>query len=516
MSQSLPEHPDLGQLRRQAKELRDSARAGDAAALDRIARSVAPHDAAAVRLATAQLTIAREHGFPSWPGLKAAVEAQAGGASPHLAALLTASVTGWTPQAERLLADDPGIGRASVFGAAALGEARLVSEFIAADPAAAVVPDHDRGWPPLLYACYSHWHRIDPARVSGLVTVVGLLLDAGASPDTSNGRPAHQGRRSALHGAVIANNPDVTRLLLDSGARPGEFDCLYQAATHPDNACLELLLRHGAPVARTWAMESAVRGRNTAGLRLLLAAAARSEPGQAGAMATDALTPAAESGQKEAVEALLAAGADPNAPAPDDGLPPLRRAVRGGHRAAAAALASYGARDTITDPDRLIGACVRADQAEVAQLVAGHPGLGERLADEEPGALADVAGRAPASAVRLLVGLGFPPDARNRSRWGETALHTAAGAGRAETVWYLLGLGADVDARDERFSATPLAYATVGSGEGAGQDGDWPATVRLLLDAGASREGAWIAAKPPSSEVAEVLREYGVQPEGHG
>jgi hypothetical protein len=113
--------PDEAQLRRQAKELRDSARAGDSAALGRIAWPVAPHDAAAVTLASAQLTIAREHGFPSCLRLKATVEAQAGGGSPHLAAFLTASVTGWAPEAARLMAGDPGIGRASVFAAAALG-----------------------------------------------------------------------------------------------------------------------------------------------------------------------------------------------------------------------------------------------------------------------------------------------------------------------------------------------------------------------------------------------------------
>ncbi len=37
MSTSLPERPDLDQLRRQAKELRDAARSGDPTALDRFA-----------------------------------------------------------------------------------------------------------------------------------------------------------------------------------------------------------------------------------------------------------------------------------------------------------------------------------------------------------------------------------------------------------------------------------------------------------------------------------------------
>ena len=280
MSQPLPDPPDLRQLRRQAKELRDSARAGGAAALGRIASSVAPRDPAAVTLAIAQLTIAREHGFPSWPKLKAAVDARTGERSPHVSAFLTASVAGRTREAARLLAGDPQIGHASVFAAAALGEAGLVGEFIATDLTVAVGLDDDRGWPPLLYACSSHWHRIDPARAAGLTAVASLLLDAGASPATTNGRRAGHGRRSALDGSVAVNNPAITRLLLDRGAPADDGDALYQAATYPDCACLELLLSHGAAVASNWAVDAAAGARNTSGLRLLLDAVARDEPGE--------------------------------------------------------------------------------------------------------------------------------------------------------------------------------------------------------------------------------------------
>src|SRR6266545_4204471 len=70
--ESLPERPDLDQLRRQAKELLTAARAGDTAAVERIRRQVGESDA--VTLATAQRVIAREFGIPSWSGLKAEVE----------------------------------------------------------------------------------------------------------------------------------------------------------------------------------------------------------------------------------------------------------------------------------------------------------------------------------------------------------------------------------------------------------------------------------------------------------
>ena len=70
---SLPEHPDLDQLRRQAKELRRSVLAGDGDAIERLLR-YADVDPATVTLSTAQLVIAREFGFASWPRLTEALK----------------------------------------------------------------------------------------------------------------------------------------------------------------------------------------------------------------------------------------------------------------------------------------------------------------------------------------------------------------------------------------------------------------------------------------------------------
>ena len=84
MSTSLPDHPDLDQLRRRAKELRDAARGGDPAAAERIRRYHPSASAGQVSLAAAQLVIARELGFSSWPTLKARVDAaSAGGRRPR-------------------------------------------------------------------------------------------------------------------------------------------------------------------------------------------------------------------------------------------------------------------------------------------------------------------------------------------------------------------------------------------------------------------------------------------------
>ena len=75
-SDALPPRPSLDQLRRRAKELRDAARSGDPAALGRITVHAPAARAGMVTLAAAQLAIAREHGYPSWPRLAAEVQAR--------------------------------------------------------------------------------------------------------------------------------------------------------------------------------------------------------------------------------------------------------------------------------------------------------------------------------------------------------------------------------------------------------------------------------------------------------
>jgi len=74
MSQ-LPDRPDADQLRRQARELHRAAVGGDTAALGRL-REVSGK----ITLSAAQLAIARDYGFPSWPRLKAEVERRRAGA----------------------------------------------------------------------------------------------------------------------------------------------------------------------------------------------------------------------------------------------------------------------------------------------------------------------------------------------------------------------------------------------------------------------------------------------------
>jgi ankyrin repeat protein len=68
------EHPDLDQLKRQAKELLEAFRAGDTAVSAEVGAHFEGADRAKFALHDAQLVLARAYGFQSWPKLKAYVD----------------------------------------------------------------------------------------------------------------------------------------------------------------------------------------------------------------------------------------------------------------------------------------------------------------------------------------------------------------------------------------------------------------------------------------------------------
>ena len=511
---TLPAHPSLDQLRHQAKDLLRAARSGDAAAAARLAAVSDPPT-----LSAAQLVVAREYGFPSWPALKAEVDARAASLDQLAAEFCVASVRDWTGRAVRLLAQTPEIAGHSLATALMLGDAVRVRDEIARDPAAATRSDPRTGWTPLHAVCASRWHFLEPDRAPGLVATARLLLDAGADLNArigASGRTAFNCATASASGGV--GHEALMRLLLERGAVPEDHDLYLTAFSGDDHRCLRLLLDHTPDVAATavMALAAPVSTKDTEGVRLLLEAGAdpnryaddEGQPTSAVFAAVRADCPA------ELIALLIDHGADPARPGPDGHTPQRLAAIRG--RTDLSGLLGGNARpgagiggDGLPDTTRFVGACVTGDRATAVDLAAAAA----RLDQAEQAALVYAAAAGNEPAVSLMLDLGFPLDVRRDD--GATALHAAAYAGSAPVVRLLLDRGADPEALDGQWESPALEWAVIGSGfrPRTSPHPDWIATVRVLIEAGASTQNLDLspdALKPPSPDVAELLRAYGV------
>lgn len=483
----LPHRPDLEKLRRRARELQRGVRAGEPDALARAAEhhpDGAPDDPAAFPLSAAQLVVAREYGFASWPRLHRYVDtvaefgwdsavASVPATDPaaefcRLACVTYANDDGphrWTA-ARRLLAEHPDLTRGHIWAASAAGRRADVQRLLAADPSLARARGGPFRWRPLCYLAYS---RV-PSRVAeqDVVEVARLLLAAGADPEEGylfNGQPY---TFTALTG-VLGSGPGPTnqprhphwralaRLLLDAGANPNDGQALYNTMFSPANEHLELLFEYGLGRPHYGAWQTRVGDLVPSPEELLRIQ----------------LRWAVEHDQRERVRLLAQHGVDIRSPyrggglawAPGDGRTPVELARLCGNLEIADYLLAQGAPRPEPDPvSDLIAAAFRADRSGVEAIRAQHPDAVAQARRARPGLVVWAAAQAPAGTVELLVELGFDVNALGRAdapveqEW-ETALHHSAGEGNVELTRRLLALGADPTIRDRRFDDTPLAWA---------------------------------------------------------
>jgi ankyrin repeat protein len=469
--------------------------------------------ASAPNLAAAQLAVARDYGFASWPRLKTAVEARTRDLAEQAQRFCEASIRDWSGQAVRMLQAAPELAGYNFATAVVLGDADRVRREIARDPALVEQPDERWGFTPLHAASASRWHRLDPARADGLAAVARLLLDAGADPRGT----ASTGSWTPLGCAVAGeSNPAIVRLLLERGAVPDDRD-LYLAGFADGHETLQLLLEHADDVAGTAksALAAPISNGDIEGVRLLLDAGA--DPNR---YADDADDPAPlmyaavrTDSPAELIDLLLSRGADPAAPGPD-GRSPYAFAVSKGRTDLAGMFRSYGAEEDASAADELLAACLSGDLTTARAQVEGDPGVLRSLSDEQrAAALARAAETGNAAGLAAMLDLGFSVGARGEL--GATPLHTAAYAGSADAAELLLSRGADLEAADGNWNSTPLDWALVGSGEQPDSNpaADWVRTVEVLIDAGASTSNLTLAPddpKPPSAAVADYLRSRGI------
>ena len=153
----LPPHPDLEQLKRQAKELQRSA-------------GVALHEA--------QTRLAREYGFASWNKLREEVEARTLEFDAAVTEFVEAATDGRVTRAERILALHPKIRNANFYTALVLGDAGAVDAQLTKDPSLATTAGGPRGWLPIHYICYT------AVGSDGLADIARRLISLGVDPNT--------------------------------------------------------------------------------------------------------------------------------------------------------------------------------------------------------------------------------------------------------------------------------------------------------------------------------------------
>jgi ankyrin repeat protein len=478
----LPDEPSLAQLRNQARELQRAVRAGDEAALTEIserhpAAPFPPEAASSFQLSAAQLVLARRYGFESWTRLKRHVDiierysrfparllSAAPGDRPDQflgqACLNYDDGTGpadWA-RARELLAEHPEIAAGNVYVASAAADPQALRGVLAADPAAATREGGPYRWQPLMYLAYA---RHDPAiSEDAVLAAARLLLDAGADPDAGylwHGLPTPftvltgvfgEGERGPELQPRHPHSLALARVLLEAGADPNDAQALYNRMFLPDNDYLEFLFQFGL-------------GTGTGGPWKRRMGDALDSPAE---LLRGELAWAVTHGLTDRVRLLADNGVDVVTPYPD-GTTTTAMAATTGHPDLIEFLVTRGAPAPDLPPeDGFVAAALAADRSAVDQLNSDHPGLTDRIRAARPALPVWAAATGSATAVELLVTLGFDVNAMGRADvpsntpW-QTALHRAVEANNLELAKTLLRLGADPNLKDARFASTPLGWA---------------------------------------------------------
>ncbi len=466
MPTALPDNASLEHLRKAARVLQRAVRAGDPEGIERVDRGGYVVDRLSeFPLSAAQLVIAREYGFPSWPRLKHHLEViaeyrwdtptRATNPADEFCQLACLNYVDDSPKrwadARRMLTENLVYGH--IWAAAAAANLPAVQRELDKDPGAARRRGGPNHWQPLFYLTYSRLDRDTEA----VLATARVLLDAGADPDEGylwRGLPTPFTLLTGVFGEgeqgpeSQPRHPDslaLARLLLDRGADPNDGQALYNRMFGPDNDHLELLFEYGL-------------GRGDGGPWKARMGDALESPVE---MVRGQLRWALRHGMGERVALLVANGVDISMPFAD-GQTPVETAQVSGYPNVAEYLIAQGAAAPDLGPvDAFVAAALQADRATVDRLGRDVVAAARQ---ERPGLTVWAAACGRTEAIRLLVEYGFDVNALARGDvpveqpW-QTALHEAVHRDNLPMVRTLLELGADPNIHDARFDATPLGWA---------------------------------------------------------
>lgn len=522
----LPTRPNLEQYKKQAKDLLHDQRLGTSAALVRIARhhprlhKLPEADIRIARfiLTDAQLVLAREHGFESWPKLAAhirtinLINSVADFADPVTAFIEVACVprhsshaSGDLEHAEITLSRYPQVATANIHTAAILADESTVRSILLRDPSAATATGGPHGWDALTHLCFSRYLRLDPLRSEAFVRTAEALLDAGASANTgwyeTNNTP--WGRlefESAIYGAAgIAHHAELTRLLLTRGADPNDGETPYHVPEGYDNTITKLLLESGKlnPASITTMLLRKADWHDEAGLQFILEHGA--DPN---AMTIWGNTALHQSLRRDngliMIELLLDHGANPALTNRED-LSATQIAARRGRGDVLRLFEQLNFKRDLHRPvfqglDQLIAACALADRAAIHTITTHQPHLITELLAQSGTLLAEFAGNANVEGIHALLDLGvspaalYPGDPYFDIARDSTALHVAAWRAWPAAVKALIARGTPINALDAK-GRTALALAVKACTDSYWKYRRTTESIEALLNAGATVTG---------------------------
>ncbi len=475
-ARALPDRPDLGQYKKQAKDLLREWRGGDPQAIARVTthhprlRSRGASPEAAFQLADAQLVIAREHGDDSWAAFAARIAAIAG--APPVPPWKLAKDAVVRGDAETLAALLREHGDALRLEHASTWSGGLAPSYADGEAQAIIAREHFfDSWD--AFASFAAARR-DPrspiarfeaaaeAIVDGdLETLTRLLRD---DPELVRARSARRHRATLFH--YVGSNG---------------IEGFRQRAPKNLVAIAAALLDAGADVNATAQMYGA---RDTT----LLLAATSIHPVLAGVL-------------EPLLTFLFDRGATVDGPG---GWSAVINACHANGRPDASAF--LAARADTLDLEAaagvgrldLVAACFTPDGRLKPPATEQQLNNGFMWACEY--------GRT--DVVSLLLAKGMPVGAKGRTN-GQTGLHWAAWEGHVDTLQVLLDAGAPVDTRDDTYGGTPLGWALYAWGGGGPRPGDsrYYEVVRRLMAAGATLDQEWIDERHPLTTLGQALRQ---------
>jgi ankyrin repeat protein len=445
----LPSHPNLEQYRKQAKELVKALRAADPEGSRRIEEFHA--DATTSRhftLADAQLVIAREHGFESWPKFAKHVASLGGDPTLIWKEAERAVITGADMTLARLLAEHEKMFRDQQ--PPEYGPGGLRPDYSGGDAKTIILREHQ----------FETWEEFEKYRAG--------RLTAAAFEDAAD---AIVGGDAAKLDRLLRENPELVHarstrkhrsplLHYLGGINGGES--YRQKCPRNSVEIAEMLLQAGASVN--------VLGGPYGNCTALGSVATGIQPMIAGLV-------------EPLLETLLKHGADINA----DPWSIVNGCLANGRAPAAEFLAKNGAR---LDLEGAAGVG-RLDLVKSLYASATEKQIKDGFT------WACEFGRA--GVVEFLLERGMDVQAKLRHH-GQTGLHWAAGGAHVETLRVLLARGAPVDAKDDAWGVTPLAWAMFGWRNAPLPEATperYCETARLLVSAGAAVDPEWLATEDP-------------------